>query len=331
MRLKSGIVVGAILATLGCASFGFGQDKPPQTTSVKPVNAAGTSNATAKPAVAAETDDEMAVRSSATAFMKLYNEHDSKGLAALFAPKAEFIDENEFLVKGRDAIEQAFAEVFKEFPKSSMKVEIESLRILTPNLAIEEGTAISKNAPEESETANGYVAIHVKIDGKWLLACVRDWPAEVAEMTPHDHLQELSWLVGEWVQESSDSIIHTHCRWSDNDNFLIQEFKVQVAGRVAMSGTMRIGWDAVNNQFKSWIFDSHGGHAEGHWHHDGNSWIVKLQGATAKGETASATNIYRWIDNDTVGWQSTHRIVQGERQDDIAEIIIKRRPPTPGE
>lgn len=346
MRLRSGIVVSSILATLSYCSYVCSQDKPQSPSATKPAAPAATAAAkngatpaatTAKPAAVAaaqapaETEDEKAVRNSAAAFMKAYNEHDSKALAALFAPKAEVIDENEFLVKGRDAIEQAFADVFKEFPNSSMKVEIESLRILTPNLAIEEGTTLAKNLPEDLETANTYVAIHVKIDGKWLLACVRDWPSAPPELTPHDHLLDLGFLVGEWVQESDDSIIHTNCHWSDNENFLLQDFKVQIAGRVAMSGTMRIGWDAVTSQFKSWVFDSHGGHAEGFWHQDGDAWIVKLQGATAKGETASSTNIYRWIDNDTVGWQSTHRVIQGERQDDINEIVIKRRPPTPGE
>ena len=348
MRLKRGIVVtfAALALCCGVLSYGQNKEKPavpskpaaPQTGAVPVQKGSDTSKSppkTVNPVAAAaapvvpESQDEKAIRASAEAFTKLYNAHDSKGLAALFALKAEVIDEAENLVKGRDAIEKAFADVFKANPESSMQVEVDSIRVLTPNLAIEEGTTLSKDSPEDLESASVYVAIHVKVDGQWLLASVRDWPAPLAEMTPHDHLLELSWLIGEWIEESPDSIVHTVCQWHDNENFLMQEFKVQIAGEVAMSGTMRIGWDAVTKQFKSWVFDSHGGHSEGLWHRHGDAWVVKSRGATAKGETASSTNVYRQIDGDTLSWQSLDRVIDGERQDDIAEIVIKRRPPSP--
>jgi uncharacterized protein (TIGR02246 family) len=340
MRLKNEIGFCAIVATMLCGQFAYGQNKEKPAEVTKPVSAGAERPKTRGPVplpVAGfelpnpESQDEKAIRSSAESFVKLYNEHDSKGLSELFALKAEIIDENEEVVKGREAIEQAFADVFKARPECSIQLTIESLRVLTPNLAIEEGVNLSKNSTDDDESESSYVAIHVKVDGKWLLACVRDWAALPAELTPHDHLQELGWIVGEWIQETPDSVIHSVCHWHDNNNFLMQEFRVQIGGDVAMSGTMRIGWDAVSKQFKSWIFDSHGGHAEGMWHRDGDSWIVKLRGSTARGETASATSVYRQIDEETMSWRSTDRIVDGERQSDIDEIVVKRRPPTPTE
>ena len=347
MRPKNGIVVASIIATVCCGFFAYGQSKDgnkPAANAVKkeepakkpaePVKKpaeAPTSKANAAPAEDTQTQDEKAVRESAETFTRLYNEHDAKGLGALFANKAEVIDENEKVVKGRAAIEQGFADVFKANPEASMQVDVESVRVLTPHLAIEEGTALSKNAPDDIESVSTYVAIHVKIDGKWLLACVRDWAAIGAELTPHDRLLELGWLVGEWVEESADSTVHSVCKWDSNDNFLIQEFKIQVGGNTAMSGTMRVGWDAVKKQFKSWIFDSHGGYSEGLWHRNGDSWVVKSQGSTARGETVSSTSLHRQIDGDTLGWSSIDRIIDGERQDDIDEIVIKRRPPSPME
>ena len=276
--------------------------------------------------------EERAIRASAAAFTKFYNAHDAKGLASLFSPKAEMIDENDRVVKGREKIEEAFASVFKNFPDASMEVDITSIRVLTPMLAIEEGSARSKDSKEDPEDATVYVAIHVKVDGNWQLACVRDWNAPTAALTPHDHLErDLSWLIGEWTQESPDSVVHTVCRWHDNGKFLMQEFKVNVAGQVAMSGTVRIGWNAVTKQFQSWIFDSHGGHSTGFWVNAGDRWIVKMQGATANGETGSSTNYYRPIDADTTAWGSIDRIIDGEAIEDINEIIVKRRPPLPAE
>ena len=249
----------------------------------------------------------------------------------MFALKAEFTDEDGNLIKGREAIARDFEQLFQDHPKCKIKVEIDSIRVLTPNIAVEEGTVRGQPVPDEGENVSSYVVVHVKVDGRWVIASVKDYEAESENLTANDHLQELAWLVGEWIEESPDSVVHTVCRWHDSDNFLMQEFQVQIGGEIAMSGTMRIGWDAVRKQFKSWVFDSHGGHAEGLWLRDGDEWIVKSQGATAAGETASATNVYRQIDGDTLGWRSLERVIDGERQEDIDEIVVKRRPPPAAE
>jgi len=283
------------------------------------------------PAATAEDADEKAIRTAAEAFTKAYNAHDAKAVAALFAIKAEIIDEKGDLTKGREAIEREFARVFKEHPQVSMKVEIDSIRILTPNIAVEEGTVRSKNAPDDKDDVSNYMAAHVKVEGKWQVASVRDFEADSGDYTPHEHLEQLEWLVGEWIEESSEATVHSTVKWHDNGNFLMQEFRVQINGGIAMSGTMRIGWDAVNKQIKSWVFDSQGGYTEGLWLADGDEWIVKTSGATSAGETASAVSVYRYIDKDTVGWRSSQRVIDGERTDDVAEIIVKRRPPSPGQ
>jgi uncharacterized protein (TIGR02246 family) len=356
MRFNSRIIIASLAVASCCAIVARGQNRDkvsdaanakrlPAATGAaaqtqKPTGSAKKPGEPAKPAATetgaaaapAESADEKALRASAETFTKLYNAHDSKGLAALFAQKAEMIDEDDNVVKGREAIEQEFGKVFQANPKASMQVDIESIRVLTSQLAIEEGTARSQDSPEAPEDITTYVAIHVKTDGKWLLACVRDWDAPAAELTPHDRLdRELSWLLGEWIDESPDSTVHTVCKWRDNGNFLMQEFQVHVGGEIAMSGTMRIGWNALTRQFQSWIFDSHGGHSTGLWSRDGDRWIAKMQGATATGEAGSSTNYYRPVGNDTIAWGSYDRVVDGERLDDIGEFVVKRRPPPPSE
>jgi uncharacterized protein (TIGR02246 family) len=342
MFMKAGTVFGAV-AALCCGILAQApkpqpaRPQPDKAPPVSPVPAAAGGQqpptaGPAKPGDAAEpSDDEKAIQAAADAFTRIYNAHDAKGLAALFASNAEMIDEDGVVVKGREAIEASFVEGFEANPMSSMEVDVESVRTLTSSLGIEEGTARSKDGPDDEEVVTTYVAIHVKTDGKWLLACVRDWAVPPSKATPHDHLQDLAWMVGEWVEEGPDSVIRSSVTWHDNGNFLIQEFSVQVGGEVAMSGTMRIGWDAVKKQFKSWVFDSHGGHVEGYWLFDGDQWIVKSQGATAEGEAASSTTIYVPVDSDTVVWSSIHRLIDGEPDDDIGPIIIKRRPPRPME
>ena len=56
---------------------------------------------------------------------------------------------------------------------------------------------------------------------------------------------------------------------------------IKIAGREEISGSQRIGWDALLGKFRSWIFDSEGGHSEGYWHRDGDNWVLKATGVTA--------------------------------------------------
>ena len=150
------------------------------------------------------------------------------------------------------------------------------------------------------------------------------------ELTAHDHLQELAWLVGDWIEESPDSAVKSSVRWDETGNYLIQDFVLHVAGAANVSGSTRIGWDALRGHLKSWTFNADGGHSEGYWTRDGDSWTVKSHGANAKGEATSATSVYRVLDGDTMTWRSYDRVVGGVPKGDVPEFVIKRHAPMPG-
>ena len=176
-------------------------------------------------------------------------------------------------------------------------------------------------APEISR----FTAIYVKEDGHWLQAAVRDEPA--GNLTVHDRLKELEWLVGEWVNESQEAVVFTTCKWADNGNFLLREFTVKTQGKPVMSGSQRIGWDPVKRQFKSWVFDSEGGFVEAYWTRDGNQWVVKAEGVQQNGEPASATNIITRLGKDRIGWQSVNRTLGGAAVPGVDEFTLVRKPP----
>src|SRR5260370_29545925 len=135
MRVRTGIVVATIAAALCCGLIARGQNreknlegmkkapdagKKPAADAARKSTDAGKKASDAGKAAAvkapqarapAEGADEKTIRASAETFTKLYNAHDAKGLAALFAPKAEMIDEDDQVVKGREPIENAFADV----------------------------------------------------------------------------------------------------------------------------------------------------------------------------------------------------------------------------
>ncbi|MBI3864510.1 MAG: DUF4440 domain-containing protein, partial [Planctomycetia bacterium] len=114
----------------------------------------------------------------------------------------------------------------------------------------------------------------------------------------------------------------------DNGNFLLQQFSVRMEGRNAMSGTMRIGWDALAKQFKSWVFDSEGGHADGIWTEIEDRWIVKATGVRPDGDACSATHTYEQAGPGTYLFSVTERIIGNKTAPDFTATVV-RKPPEP--
>src|SRR5688500_15913071 len=83
--------------------------------------------------------DEQAIRKAVVAFVELYNAHNADGLAALFAPDARMTFRNGDEVNGREEIKEAFVQAFTDGPKAAVSVDVESIRFLTPDVAVEEG------------------------------------------------------------------------------------------------------------------------------------------------------------------------------------------------
>jgi uncharacterized protein (TIGR02246 family) len=275
----------------------------------------------------AHQQDGQAIRALADAFTKSYNAKDAKSLSQLFAPQAEIVDEDANAFQGREDIERVFAAIFKEHPKGKIEITIKSVRFVAPTTAIEDGTSAVTHEPGESPERDRYMVVHVKQDGKWLMASARDLADD--ESSGEDQLQQLAWLIGDWVDESPDAVVETSYRWGENNRFILSDFTVQAGGKPAMTGTQRIGWDPLGKQIRSWVFDSQGGYSQGDWTPEGNRWIAKMNGVTRDGKPASSTNITTRLSKDRMSWQSRDRVIGGERMPDVGEVPIARKPPKP--
>jgi uncharacterized protein (TIGR02246 family) len=271
--------------------------------------------------------DEKAIRLAAEAFAKAYNAGDAKAIASLFVVDGQIVSEEGQSTQGREGIEQVFAGIFKEHPKSHMDLAIGSIRFIGPQIAVEDGMATVTDAPDEPAQRSPYTVVHAGLSGKWLMASARDILDDTP--TPEEQLKQLQWMIGAWVDESPEALVMTSYRWTDNQCYILSEFKVQVGGRPLMTGTQRIGWDPLAKKIRSWVFDSEGGFGEGIWTRDGNRWIVKMTGVTRDGKIASATNITTRVSKDRMTWQQRDRIVGGEKTPDIAAVPITRRAPPP--
>lgn len=291
----------------------------------KAAPAAGKSEAQAK-AAADHSADEAAIRASVEAFAKAYNGHDAKAVAELFGPNARIVTEEDEVIEGREAIEQVFAAVFAEDTQAQIEVAVSSIKFIGADLALEVGSTKTTPAPGETPEYGRYTVLHIKRDGKWLMALARDTEGEPP--TNHERLQPLAWMIGEWIDESKESVVHTLCRWSDDKSFILQDIQVRMAGRAAMEVTQRIGWDPLSKRIRSWVFDSEGGFGDGVWARDGDAWIIKATFVPSHGKAASATNTIVPAGKDSYVWRSTDRVIGDEVQEPL-EVTVVRKPPAP--
>jgi uncharacterized protein (TIGR02246 family) len=288
--------------------------------------AAYLANAATVLAAADQAADEATIRANAAKYVESYNRRDSKTMASMWSPEAVYIDaETGERAIGHDAIAKQLDEEFAGAEDAKLKIHIDSIDFLSPNVAVEKGTAevtYSKSKPEKSE----YTAVHVKRDGKWLL----DRVSEVAEPAPppsnYERLKELEWMIGSWVDKDEKATIQTDCEWTKNRNFMTRSFAVVVGDRVNMSGMQVIGWDPIAKQIRSWVFDSNGGFSDGKWKRKGDKWIVQQTGTLPDGGKSSAVNIFKYVDKDSFTWHSIDRVVDGEMLPNIDEVLIVRKP-----
>jgi uncharacterized protein (TIGR02246 family) len=152
------------------------------------------------PVRAAESDpQEVVITKLAEAFVEAFQKGDAKAVAASWTENGDYVDLTGRHLQGRPAIENAFRDFFTENKGLKLRIEVNSVRFVTPDVAIEDGmtSVIPPDGTPPSQAR--YTNVHVKKDGQWLLQSVREAP-----YTPpgnYEHLRGLEWAIGEWVDE----------------------------------------------------------------------------------------------------------------------------------
>ena len=113
--------------------------------------------------------DEAAIRANADKYVEAYNRRDSRTMAGMWSPDAVYMDPaTDERIVGRDNIAKHFDYIFAGSEDAKLAVTIDSIDFVSPNVAVEKGTAVvtySDFPPEETT----YSAVHVKRDGQWLI------------------------------------------------------------------------------------------------------------------------------------------------------------------
>jgi uncharacterized protein (TIGR02246 family) len=281
-------------------------------------------------AESAVNEDEQAIRKTAAAFETAYRAKDFEAIARQYTPEGEIIDAEGNVVRGRAAIADGFQRIFAAQPEGRLTISIHSIRLVAPGVAIEDGTTRLVRARNQPALHGRYAAVHVKLDGQWLVASTRDLVPNSEVIPISERLKPLEFLIGDWVDEGEESIVAASYRWGEDRKSLTHEFTVKRAGAPVLKGTQRIGWDPLRRTIMSWTFDSAGGHGEGVWTWDHDHWIIKLTGVGAMGAPSSATVILTPRGHDSYRWEAKNRVMGGEALPDMTVRIV-RKPPEPHE
>lgn len=276
------------------------------------------------PLVADQAADEAAIRQAAASYVAAFNKNDAAALAEHWSPDAVYLNRStgEEAV-GRAAIAEQFVALFKERPGLKVEVKVTSVQFVSPNVAIEQGTATliaPKTEPEEID----YSAVDVKRDGKWLLDRVTD-KAKESSVSHYERLKVLEWMVGHWTDNSENAEVEVDCNWTKNQNFLTRSFKISIKDQVDFAGMQIIGWDPAAKTIRSWTFDSNGTFAEATWEQRGGRWFIRNRGVLPDGQPAAMINVMKQVDENSFTWQTIERTAGGELLPNLAEILVVRR------
>jgi uncharacterized protein (TIGR02246 family) len=271
----------------------------------------------------APTNDEQVVRKASVAFTEAMNKGDLDGMMAPWSPDADLIDEDGKTTRGHDPLRARFKTRLTTLKGSKVAGKIHSVKFLRPEVALVDGSLEITSADGE-RAANRYAVVWVKSGNKWLISSARDLPAEVEEVPSltYPQLKSLEWMIGDWVNEGGT--VQVKCKWAPNKSFLLMDYEVKREGADPLLVTQRIGWDAVNELVRSWVFDSTGGWGEGYWHREGNKWVVGASAILADGGTGGSTNIYEFKDANTVLYRSIDRDVDGQPLADVETKFVRK-------
>lgn len=283
----------------------------------------------AAPTTASSPDDAAIaqVRKSSEQVTAAFNAGKVDELASMFLAKGEIIDEEGTVYQGEKEIKELLSAFFKKFPGTKLAMEIESVRIVGP-VAIEEGTRTMKAMDGTTQSKFRYISVRARTDDGWKIASLRDF-SDDPEPTPHEYLQSVAWLIGDWINEGTDGVVKVSYKWSEDKNYILGEFQLPGGTGPARKLSQRLGWDAGARKIRSWLFESDGSFADGHWTVLEDGIVAKYLSVNADGTTATATITINQKDKDHFSMKGTDRIVGDDREPDF-EINVVRRPPAAG-
>jgi uncharacterized protein (TIGR02246 family) len=259
--------------------------------------------------------DKAAVRARTQEFLKAVAKGDARTAAAFWTATGEYA-RGEMTLRGRSNIEKAYAEHFRKKQPGAATVESESIRFLSEDTAVQEGTFVVKRANPADSTRSEFSALFVRSGGKWHFGLLRESPEEPS-------LRELAWLVGSWTFPSDGAEARMVVEWAEGKKHLLCR-TTRRQGDDTTTATQILAVHPSTGAIQSWTFESDGSLGEAVWSRTDKGWTAKVKSVTADGDKATATTTLTPIDENTFTFQSTDRTVDGEKVADVGPIKVTR-------
>jgi uncharacterized protein (TIGR02246 family) len=279
-----------------------------------------------KPAKNPKRDaDRQAIEKMAKQVMQAYEKRDAAAVVAHWTAEGEFIRNDGEAIRGRAAVQKAYAEYFKTLTgKPKLEIEPGELSFPSADTAVVEYTLRLKNDEGEVIASSWRNSLLVREDGQWKVALVREWDRDLGEDVS---LKDLEWLIGTWHASNKDREVTTHYEWDENKAFLRAKYTVKEAAKVVESGMQMIGKDNNDSVIRSWVFQSDGGFGGGVWTRDGKKWTVDVHGVTPEGKELRGTSVYVHVDPNTYTWQAINQTLDGDPIPDTQPLKVTKQKP----
>jgi uncharacterized protein (TIGR02246 family) len=267
--------------------------------------------------------DDAAIQKNAEAFVEAFHKGDAKAVAAFWTVDGDYTDQLGKRLSGREAIEKSFAEFFAENKGAKLRIEIDSIKFITAEVAIEDGMTAVITPDGAPPSRAKYTIVHVKKDGKWLIGSVRE--SVYVAPSNAEHLRMMENVMGSWASEPvNGEVTRITFNWAENQSFITATFANTSKNITIGGGTQWIGWDPAGKTVRSWSFHTNGGFGEGTWTQAGKTWTIKATATLPDGTKATATDLITVLDGDTVSFQAKDRTLDGKPLPDVKEIKLTR-------
>ncbi len=269
---------------------------------------------------------EQAIRTAAAAYRQALEQKDVDAIVSYWTPEADYVDQLGRVYKIHTGMAQAkrLSQEGLHIAHLAPKTETLAVRLVTPEVAIEDGNFERIRALAGPAPQGRYTAVWVKRDGRWLIDGVRETPVHLEDSS--DAINDLSWLIGDWVAEGPHVNAEVSCSWGKDESYIVAQLKMKPAAGEPFSATQVIGWDPSQQKIRSFMFDSRGGFNEGQWTNEGDGWVVRSIESHPNGKRSSSTKIYSRIDDNTAIWESIDDDVAGQPGAESRLRITRKQP-----
>lgn len=118
-----------------------------------------------------------AIQDIADQYQKAWGSHDAKKISSMFTEDATYVGSMGQVATGRDQIQQVVTQEHQgPLAKSSVEIEVRSVRLLSPDTAVVDSHATISGAAAQMPSNLHVTTLAHKQQGEWKIAALRAFP-----------------------------------------------------------------------------------------------------------------------------------------------------------